>query len=579
MANIRFSQLPEDLSPSSTDVVPIEGATTRKVTIANLVAAAPAVAAKATKSANGSDFPSPAAVRANIGAASSIDVAGKQPLATALTALAGLTTAANKGLYYTGADMPATFDLSAAGRALIDDADIVAQRNTLGLGDAATRPVGTTTGTVAAGNDTRIVGAAQRSAPNAFSDLQTFSQDGASGKLLIVPGSSTYTAYANWYRPDGTTRLGYLGYATDRIAAYADPGFFWDYQGTNPLRVNGVAVATINDIAAGGQDKGAWNASTNSPALTSTSPAGPVQKYTVSTAGTSSGPTGTSRAYNVGDQLFSTNGSAWSVVPFTVSPGSVDTASLSTTVQNTINGKASASSPLFVLQGGAEGGEIRLEKPASGTTIAGDIVVDLSGDDLRIWENGGTFRGAKLPIGGLTGGIGTTFLFSNSQYTPPWTGAKPSISILSTLFTKDKFATWNIDPTGATDASTNVQRALQASVDEGYTWQLPGALIRLDSTVSIIGRGRLKGTSPQRQTNTPSATNGTWFKRNHTGILFDCSSGTSPRDGSSIFESVGVCRTHPAPSGGTFTPSPDDYDFKFVQNEAALRDVAFLGVE
>lgn len=56
-----------------------------------------------------------------------------QPLDASLTAFAALTTAANKGIYFTGADAPATFDLTAAGRALLDDADAAAQRSTLGL--------------------------------------------------------------------------------------------------------------------------------------------------------------------------------------------------------------------------------------------------------------------------------------------------------------------------------------------------------------------------------------------------------------------------------------------------------------
>jgi hypothetical protein len=57
----------------------------------------------------------------------------KQPVDAGLTSIAGLTTAANKMIYTTAADVYAVADLTAAGRALLDDADIAAQRVTLGL--------------------------------------------------------------------------------------------------------------------------------------------------------------------------------------------------------------------------------------------------------------------------------------------------------------------------------------------------------------------------------------------------------------------------------------------------------------
>ena len=57
----------------------------------------------------------------------------KQPLDTDLTAIAGLTSAANTVPYYTGAGTAALATFSTAGRALVDDADATAQRVTLGL--------------------------------------------------------------------------------------------------------------------------------------------------------------------------------------------------------------------------------------------------------------------------------------------------------------------------------------------------------------------------------------------------------------------------------------------------------------
>ena len=74
--------------------------------------------------------------RDNLGLEIGVDV---QAYSAGLASIAGLTTAADKGIYTTASNVYATFDLTTAGRALLDDADASAQRTTLGLGTIATQ--------------------------------------------------------------------------------------------------------------------------------------------------------------------------------------------------------------------------------------------------------------------------------------------------------------------------------------------------------------------------------------------------------------------------------------------------------
>lgn len=70
---------------------------------------------------------------ANFASSVTTSLAGKQPIDADLTAIAALVSAADKVPYATGASAWALATLTAAGRALIDDADAAAQRTTLSV--------------------------------------------------------------------------------------------------------------------------------------------------------------------------------------------------------------------------------------------------------------------------------------------------------------------------------------------------------------------------------------------------------------------------------------------------------------
>ncbi len=74
--------------------------------------------------------------RTNLGLAIGTDV---QAYDAALASIAGLTTASGQIIYTTASDTYATSTITAAGRAILDDADASAQRTTLGLGSLAVK--------------------------------------------------------------------------------------------------------------------------------------------------------------------------------------------------------------------------------------------------------------------------------------------------------------------------------------------------------------------------------------------------------------------------------------------------------
>jgi hypothetical protein len=104
------------------------------------------------------------------------------------------------------------------------------------------------------------------------------------------------------------------------------------------------------------------------------------------------------------------NGTAWVDMATTYAisiSGNAATATSAATATNStqLGGVAAASyarldqAPVFAGgAGGSEGGEIWLKKPPSGTSIAGDVAVDIAGNLFRIFEGGGGYRGAYIDL-------------------------------------------------------------------------------------------------------------------------------------------------------------------------------------
>lgn len=95
-----------------------------------------ALGEKLAKASNLSDLTDASAARTNLGLAIGSNV---QAYDATLAALAGVTVAADKVVYATGADQFATTDLTSFGRSLLDDSSASDARGTLGLGSIATQ--------------------------------------------------------------------------------------------------------------------------------------------------------------------------------------------------------------------------------------------------------------------------------------------------------------------------------------------------------------------------------------------------------------------------------------------------------
>jgi len=210
-------------------------------------AAAVSAASFLTVSNNLSDVANTGTARTNLGLAIGTNV---QAYDAELAALAGLTSAANKGIQFTGSGTAATYDLTTAGKALLDDADATAQRVTLGLGTLATiSPTGTADATTFLRGDNAY--AVVSVTPTAVSDQANSSTgyfDLPVGTTGQRPGSPTsgnmrYNTTTNGFE-------GYSGTAWGSIGGGASAGGAI-YENTTTISSNYTLTTSTNGFSVG----------------------------------------------------------------------------------------------------------------------------------------------------------------------------------------------------------------------------------------------------------------------------------------------------------------------------------------
>lgn len=157
---------------------------------------------------------------------------------------------------------------------------------------------------------------------------------------------------------------------------------------------------------------------------------------------------------------------------------------------------------------GNEGGEIQLAKSPNSTLSGSNVVIDQYVDRIRIFEAGGSSRGAYLNVVSQSSGVGSEILTTTSTNilaTPAWTSAGPiTLTATTTNPTKGTTTSDNISYRRLGEKQWEIVMTYNQSSNTGHAQGTGDYLITLPNGLSF------DTTLPSQQIYTSNVGTNTW---------------------------------------------------------------------